>query len=119
MAAAALKVRKLVVERDQHCCARCGWDICGQYSIHHRKPRRMGGSKDPLTHSAANQILLCGSGVDLCHGHIESNRAEALALGWLLRDSRDPSDAPVLHALHGWVLLDTEGGWAPTGRRPI
>jgi hypothetical protein len=78
----------------------------------------MGGSKDPLTNSAANQVLLCGTGTTDCHGYVEKYRDESLALGWLLYDIDDPTCVPLLHSIYGWVLLDTGGGWELTGRRP-
>ena len=118
MSAGMLKARQLVVARYQRCCARCGRPVTGRYSLHHRKPRRMGGSRDEVTHSAANQVLLDGSGTEGCHGYVESFRDEARALGWLLHDGDSPLEVPLLHAIYGWVLLDVKGGWEPTDCRP-
>lgn len=47
--------------------------------IHHRVPRRMGGSRDPRLGSAENGVLLCVR----CHAWVESHREEARAEGLL------------------------------------
>lgn len=114
------KTRRLVMERDLGVCVRCGYTIYpGEpYSLQHRKPRRMGGSRDPLVHSAANLILVCGSATTGCHGYMEKNRNEAARNGWILHDGEDPDRAPVSTCQHGWVLLDTCGGFTPTGPPP-
>jgi hypothetical protein len=44
----------------------------------------MGGSKNANLHRPGNLILLCGSGVDGCHGWVESNRDIARDHGYLL-----------------------------------
>lgn len=73
----------------------------------------MGGSKDPVTNSAANLLRLCGSGTTGCHGYIEANRSEALRLGHLVRQGQNPADVPVLLLQHGWCLLDNAGAVKP------
>lgn len=93
------KVRKLVLERDEYRCVRCGHPVTGDpgvgFSLQHRIPRGMGGSKDPRLNMPANLILLCGSGTTLCHGDVESNRAAARAYGYLVWRSLDPAEVPV------------------------
>lgn len=90
------KVRAEVVERDGYCCRRCGVSVIGiRSSVHHRLPRRMGGTKDPRSNDPRNLVLLCGSGVEGCHGYIEAHRAIALHQGWLIR-SYDDLDRPML-----------------------
>ncbi len=74
---------------------------------HHRRPRRMGGSSDPATNTAANLVRLCLEH----HDWAESRRAEALGLGLLLHASASPSLTPV-YLRHGLVLLNDAGGWA-------
>lgn len=69
----------------------------------------MGGSRDSLTNSAANGVLLCR----ICHHLIESHRDKALELGWLVRQGHDPRDVPLLLYGTTWVLLDTNGGMKP------
>jgi hypothetical protein len=90
--------RRAVRERDQDHCVRCGAQaLTGPNSIHHRRPRGMGGTRDPRTHALSNLVLLCGSATTGCHGWIESNRAEAVALGWLISNFEvaDPQDIPL------------------------
>lgn len=72
---------------------------------HHRRPRRMGGSSDPTTNLPSNLLRLCLPH----HEWVESNRAEALRLGLLVHANADPAQVPVLHAVHGWVLLTPAG----------
>jgi hypothetical protein len=100
------KVRELVWKRAGSRCERCCAPITGgDHSIHHRRPRRMGGSKDPLTNSPANLLLLCGSGTTGCHGWIESHRATAYELGLLVHGWQDPRAVPLL----GGVYLTDHG----------
>lgn len=75
------------------------------FEVHHRRPRGMGGSKDWLTNTPANGILLCPD----CHRFIESHREKALALGWLVPQGADPQRVPVLYHSHRWVRLTTDG----------
>ena len=86
-------------------------EVCGRRaeSTHHRKPRGMGGSKDPAAHSPANLLRVCGDGTRGCHGMIESDRAGSYGNGRLLRRSESPTDVPVL--LHPGLVLLTEDGW--------
>lgn len=45
----------------------------------------MGGSNNLELHKSANLIALCGSGTTGCHGWVESHRAEARELGYLIQ----------------------------------
>lgn len=90
-------------------CERCGSGGSMRWSLHHRKPRGMGGTKNKMINSAANLLWLCGSGTEGCHGWVESNRAVSYEQGLLLHRNDDPTEVPVvLH--YGTVLLDDEGG---------
>lgn len=64
----------------------------------------MGGSKDPDSGSPANGLWVHPS----CHAWIESNREEALANGYLVRQGTDPTTVPVKMGLH-WYVLDHHG----------
>jgi hypothetical protein len=102
-----------VMERDRWSCVRCGRSIAAgergrDWSIQHRIPRGMGGSRDERLNQPANLLVLCGSGVTLCHGDVESNRTVALAGGYLLHRIQDPAEVPV-NAAEGWVLFDNDG----------
>lgn len=91
-------------------CARCG-DFGA--SIQHRKPRRLGGTVDPAINFPSNLIWVCGSGTTGCHGHMESYRTEAYAMGWLLHAADDPTAVPVVLWDGRRVLLDNVGGYTP------
>jgi 5-methylcytosine-specific restriction protein A len=94
-------------------CARCGGP---GVTVHHRKPRGMGGTRDPAINYPSNLLWLCGNGTTGCHGWIEHNRASARRSGWLVPYGRDPTQVPVRLWDRRLVLLDNDGGWrfAPT-----
>jgi hypothetical protein len=91
-------------------CCRCGKD---GYTIQHRTPRGLGGSKDPAINALTNLLWVCGDGTRGCHGHMESRRTEAYENGWLVRHGMDPAAVPVLLWDGRRVLLDDEGEWTP------
>lgn len=104
----------LVLERDRWSCVRCGRSIASgergrAWSVQHRIPRGMGGSRDERLNLPANLLVLCGSGVTFCHGDVESNRTDALAEGYLLHRIQEPAEVSV-NTVDGWVLFDNEGG---------
>lgn len=106
-----------VLRRDGYACVRCGADATGPrgetWSIQHRRPRGMGGTRRPYTNQPQNLIVLCGSGTTGCHGDVESHRADAIANGWLLPQSADPAAEPVLVAHSSrWVWLRADGTYA-------
>lgn len=92
--------------------------------IHHRKPRGMGGTKNPESRSASNGLYVHFK----CHEKIERNRADAYETGFLVHQYEDPKEVPV-RRIDDWVLLDDDGGyrvltraWGPEGKptpRPI
>lgn len=106
-----------IVRRDGNCCALCGLPLSGErgfdWSVHHRCPRGAGGTSVGWVGSAANGLLLHGHGTAGCHGVVEANRARAGHDGFLLsRLGRATALViPVRHAVHGWVVLDAEGGF--------
>ena len=93
--------RLLVLDRAQGGCELCGVQLhdgmgwLRSHSVHHRRPRGMGGSTMADTNSPANLLLLCGDGVSGCHGRVESNRTRALEHGWLVPFAGDPAAVPV------------------------
>lgn len=96
--------------RDGHTsCEICSVSIANglrgrDWSVHHRVPRGMGGTRDEAVNSAPSLLILCGSGVTGCHGRVESDRAEAYINGWLVSRYSDPAMTA--------VLLDNGARWA-------
>ena len=100
--------RELAINRSLFRCELCGGRLDNWYgvSVHHRRPRGMGGSKDPKTNSASNLIVLCGSGTSGCHGKVEKNRADSKRDGLLVASWGDPASAPILLKGTWWLLTD-------------
>ena len=104
------KVRFLVLARADYKCERCGGGPTGYgFSVHHRAPRMMGGSRDTNLHLPANLIVLCGSGVDGCHGWVESNRDKARADGYLLFRIDKANEVPFIDKFTNAWLIDNNG----------
>jgi hypothetical protein len=101
-------VADLARERFGDLCARCG--LPG-HTIQHRRPRQIGGSRDPRINALPNLVLLCGDGTTLCHGTVESHRTQAQADGYLVRWPTDPRDVPMLLWDGRRVLLTDDGLW--------
>ncbi len=108
--------RALVYARAGERCELCGESAEGG-SVHHRRPRGMGGTKDPARNAASNLLLLCGSGTTRCHGWVESHRDHALLLGLLIPKGSPylPADIPVAlgHGI-GSVWLTDDGQYRTT-----
>lgn len=114
----ASAVVDLVWERDGGSCARCGTGLSFAqrgvaWSVHHRRPRGMGGTKQAWVNQPANLVTLCGSGTTGCHGWIESNRADARLLGWLipLNGVQTAEQIGVTYWDGTLRYLNDEGGW--------
>lgn len=107
-------IRELVLARDSFVCVSCRRHVGGMvgYSIHHRVPRGMGGSKLPWINQPGNLLTLCGSATTGCHQWVESHRDSAYEWGYLIRryhgNFQPPEFVKVLTA-GGWVLFDNEG----------
>lgn len=108
---ATLKALEL---RDGHVCAWNGYDT-GRLVPQHRQGG-MGGRKGK--HRLSNVVWLDS----ILNGLIESHprlQREAIMRGIKVSLHADPTLVPVNHAVHGWVLLDDEGGFttveAPAG----
>lgn len=70
-------------------CERCG--VGDAIHRHHRRPRRMGGSKGAQANALSNLAHLCL----LCHEWTEREPNEAQCDGWLLHANDDPRSVPV------------------------
>lgn len=96
--------RPEILERANHVCELC-YGPLSSMSVHHRRPRQMGGTKAEWINSHENLLALCGSGTTGCHGHVESRRQDAYGLGWLLRHGMDPAFTPFCDLRGNWWLL--------------
>lgn len=103
------RARAVAVDRAGARCERCAAALWNAWaSAHHRRPRGMGGRRGHDT--AADLLVLCGSGTTGCHGWVEANRAEAREDGLLVPPWGDTTLVPVrLHV--GLVLLAPDGGY--------
>lgn len=105
-----------VCERANHSCEICGSGVGGQrgvdYSLHHRRPRAMGGTRWQGINLPSNCMLVCGSGTTGCHGVLESHRAGSVAAGWLVLSRTDPATVAVLITRDRWLYLDHVGGYS-------
>lgn len=101
--------KRLIRARDNNRCVLCGIYVGEGGEVHHRRPRKHGGSRHWTTSSPANGLLLChvfgGNG---CHQHIEANRKWAYDHGFLIHEgpARNPTD-PASVA----VVVDVRVGW--------
>ena len=99
--------------RDDNRCAWTGMES-DRLIVQHRMGRGMGGSK--LANRLSNGVLLDS----LINGAIEADarlQAEAIERGIKVSRYADPLLVPVLHAVHGWVLLDDDGGFTTMEER--
>lgn len=118
----AATVRRVFFERDGERCFMCRrplrWEDRGiGWSAHHRKPRGSGGvfgAAAALIASAANCLILCGSGTTGCHGWVEHFRAKAIEMGLLISrlakgEEFDPDRVRVQRRDGSWWLLTKSG----------
>ncbi len=111
------KTRLLILDRAEGCCEICGTQLhdgagwIAVHSVHHRQPRKSGGSNRTEINLPSNLLLLCGSGISGCHGWIESHRSESIANGWLVPMGESPAKTPVfdLATTETSVLLTDHG----------
>lgn len=89
-------VVELVLERAQYSCELDGAPLGDRrgvdYHVHHRRPRRMGGSQLPDTNQPQNLLILCPDD----HEMVESQRSVAYEGGWLVRQEANPLLVSVL-----------------------
>lgn len=102
--------RRIVFERSEGRCEKCGLTLPAVWECHHRRLRSQGGDD-----SVCNLLALHTD----CHnagspGSVHSRPGLSYGAGYLVRRYLDPRDVPVL--LHGrrWVLLTHQGGYQPT-----
>lgn len=114
-----LEVRQAVYQRaggrcevgaTLECRARRGlFDTGTNRTLHHRRPRRLGGTRAVDIHDPANLLAVCGDGTTGCHGFLESHRKLALENGWLLNSGADPVSRACVLRDGSLVLLREDG----------
>lgn len=111
-------VERLAIERDMGCCIRCGVTVVHgergvDWSLQHRSNRGMGGSQRAGVNTVPNLVVLCGSAVDGCHGHVELHNIEAMEQGWSISKFANPLTEPVfVFALGRKVFLTANGKYS-------
>ena len=84
------KARKLVLSRDGN---KCIWCLGDADDVHHRAPKKMGGTKDEyIAFGLANLVSLCREH----HSWVHAHPAEAYKLGFLVHSWEDPADVPIV-----------------------
>jgi hypothetical protein len=99
------ETRAIVITRAHERCELCGGTLTQGMSIHHRKPRQMGGSKTAWINEPVNLLAVCGSGTTGCHGRIESLRRLSYEYGWLVHQGTRPHEIPFCDLQGRWFLL--------------
>lgn len=101
-----------VLSRAGRQCEACGATVGDRrgvdFSIHHRRPRGMGGTQWFGANLTSNLMLLCGTGTTGCHGYVESHRTASIACGWLVPNWLDPTEVPAV-VNREFVLLSNRG----------
>jgi 5-methylcytosine-specific restriction enzyme A len=104
-----------VLERAGYSCEACGKPVGDRrgedWSVQHRLPRRMGGTRWAGCNLPSNLMILCGSATTpgSCHLFAESHRASAVAAGWLVLSRSDPTTVAVLVDRGSrWVYLGND-----------
>lgn len=87
-----------------------------QRSLHHRRPRGMGGTRRADVHSPAALLSICGSGTSGCHGYVEKNREWSYDRGYLVPnvgvgDAVDCAAVPMTLWSGRRVLLSADSPW--------
>jgi len=106
--------RNSMMVRSKGGCELCFFGRVEQF--HHRRPRGMGSTRRPETNLPSNGLAIC----EPCHRMVESNRAQALASGWLVPQRVDPMSVPILrHGRSGLCSTTTAASKhpCPTGGR--
>lgn len=102
-----------VLERAGYSCEACSSPLGDRrgvdWSVQHRIPRGMGGTRWAGVNRPSNLMILCGSATTGCHGFAESHRGPAVAAGWLIQSRTDPRTVAILITRDRWCYLGDDG----------
>lgn len=96
-----------VIERSEGVCEYPGCVAPGA-QLHHRRPRGIGGTRDPLINSPANIVNICYPH----HALVEQFRVASQERGFLISrlSALTADQVPLLYRDGRWVLLHDDGG---------
>ena len=103
MSAFPKAVEDLIWDRCGGLCEKCGLGLLrGQpdttpYSLQHRRARGMGGSRDIVTQSVSNGVLLCGFATTPGSCHLWCEQRPERPLGFVLKQYENPQLVPIRH----------------------
>lgn len=100
--------REALYKRCRGNCEKCGGGLPDNWAAHHRKLRKHGGP-DSLDNVIALHHECHNLGTDSVHLNPKRSRE----MGWLVSAYADPTTAPMWLPFEGWVLLSTDGTYAP------
>ena len=115
------QVRHLFFEREGQRCFYCrrplsfnlrGSVVAGGWSLHHRKGRGMGGTRERMT--CAHGLVLCGTGSTGCHGWVTEHPKEAFEYGLCVPKNAttaeyQPQNVRVRDRAGRWFILTEHG----------
>lgn len=99
-----IDMKQRILSRANFMCELCHGSL-STMSLHHRRPRGMGGSKSSWIHDPENLLAICGTGTTGCHGKVESFRERAYEFGWLVHYGVMPHGVPFVDLRGHWWLL--------------
>lgn len=110
-------VKDAVHKRAGGYCECCGGPCyVSDHAYHHRRSKGMGGSKDVITQTPENVVLVCGrDNRSRCHGDIHQNPEQAREAGWLVRQGADPAAVGILLHNGRYVFLTHDGLYIDAG----
>lgn len=89
--------RRIVLERSDGQCSRCGMPGA---EMHHRQRRREAG------HAVGILVWLCSK----CHRWAHAHPVDAKAVGYIIAPWVEDASAEPIKTFAGWAIFDNEGG---------
>jgi hypothetical protein len=83
----------------------------GPWALHHRRPKQMGGTNKPATHTLPNVLAITHEIHNLATRSVHLDPEWARPRGYLLRQHQIPRLVPVLIGGHQWAILGLDGAY--------